>query len=125
MAKNLNSQTNEETFRRFVEIKKKADVIKVVFGKDGKAVVILKNEIDEDYSNEESSNENMKLDGSIISLEFAPLTKGIRISNIPQGPFLDDIRRIFSNKSIGGDPITDMMLDTKNGIANVYFEKTS
>jgi hypothetical protein len=45
LAKNLNSQTNEETFRRFVEIKKKADVIKVVFGKDGKAVVILKNEI--------------------------------------------------------------------------------
>jgi hypothetical protein len=81
--------------------------------------------LDEDYSNEESSNENMKLDGSIISLEFAPLTKGIRISNIPQGPFLDDIRRIFSNKSIGGDPVTDMMLDTKNGVANVYFEKTS
>ena len=45
LAKNLNSQTNEETFRRFVKVKKKADVLNVVFGKDGKAIVILKNEI--------------------------------------------------------------------------------
>ena len=45
LAKNVNPQTNEETFRNFVEIKKKADVMNVVFGKDGKAIVILKSEI--------------------------------------------------------------------------------
>jgi hypothetical protein len=67
----------------------------------------------------------MKLDGSIISLEFAPLSKGITITNIPQGTCFEDIRFKFSNKNIGGDQVTDMMLDRTNGIANVYFEKTS
>ena len=67
----------------------------------------------------------MKLDGSIISLEFAPLTKGIRISNIPPETSSDDIRFKFSNPKSGGGQVTDMMLDKRNGIANVYFEKCS
>ena len=45
LAKNINPQTNEETFRSFVEVKRNGDVFNVVFGKDGKAVVILKSEI--------------------------------------------------------------------------------
>jgi hypothetical protein len=45
LAKNINPETNEETFKSFVEVKKKADVLNVVYGKDGKAIVILKNEI--------------------------------------------------------------------------------
>ena len=45
LAKNINSQTNEETFKSFVEIKRKADVLSVIFGKDGQAIVILKSEI--------------------------------------------------------------------------------
>jgi hypothetical protein len=81
--------------------------------------------LDEDDSNDESSKKDMKLDGSIISLEVAPLTKGIRVSNIPPGTSSDDIRYEFSNKKIGGGQVTDMMLDKRNGVANVYFEKTS
>ena len=76
-------------------------------------------------SEDTRSSEDMKLDGSVISLEFAPLTKGIRISNIPPETSSDDMRFKFSNKKIGGGPITDMMLDKKNGVANVYFEKSS
>ncbi|CAB3992453.1 poly [ADP-ribose] polymerase 14-like isoform X2 [Paramuricea clavata] len=125
LAKNLNPKTSKETLQKFVESKKNVDVFNVVFGKDGKAIVILKNEIDKDYSKKERSNKSMKLDGSIISLEFAPLTKGIRISNIPRGTRLDYIRFIFSNTRIGGGPVTDMMLDRRNGVANVYFEKMS
>ena len=79
----------------------------------------------EDYSNEESSNEDMKLDGSIISLELAPLTKRIKISNIPPATTSDDMRFKFSNQKIGGGQVTDMMLDKKNGVADVYFEKSS
>ena len=76
-------------------------------------------------SEDTRSSEDMKLDGSVISLEFAPLTKGIRISNIPPETSSDDMRFKFSNKKVGGGPITDMMLDKKNGVANVYFEKSS
>ena len=66
----------------------------------------------------------MKLDGFKISLEFAPLTKGIKISNIPQDTTTDDIKFKFSNKKIGGGKVMDM-LHKKNGVANVYFEKSS
>ena len=46
IAKNVNqSKMNEETFTNFVEVKRNADVFKVVFGKDDKAIVILKSEI--------------------------------------------------------------------------------
>ena len=45
LAKNLNPNTNEETFKNFVESTKNADVFNVVFGKDGKAVVILRTAI--------------------------------------------------------------------------------
>ena len=78
---------------------------------------------DEDDSGRE--NADMKLDGSIISLEFPPLTKGIKISNLPQDTTTDDIKFKFSNQKIGGGKVTDIMLDKKNGVANVYFEKSS
>ena len=42
LAKNLNPNTNEETFKNFVESTKNSDVFNVVFGKDGKAIVILR-----------------------------------------------------------------------------------
>ena len=45
LAKNLNPKTSKETFKNFVESTKNADVFNVVFGKDGKAVVILKSTI--------------------------------------------------------------------------------
>ncbi|CAB4045054.1 poly [ADP-ribose] polymerase 14-like isoform X2, partial [Paramuricea clavata] len=121
LAGNINPETNEETFKSFVEVKKKADVLNVVYGKDGKAIVILKNEIDEYYANKK----DMNLDGSIISLEFAPLTKGIRVSKIPRATSSDDIRYKFSNPKIGGGEVTDMMLNKDNGVANVSFEKSS
>ena len=67
----------------------------------------------------------MKLDGSVISLELAPLTKGIRISNIPQGTSSDDMRFKFSNPKSGCGQVTNTLLDEKNGVANVYFENCS
>jgi hypothetical protein len=45
LAKNINPETNAETFKSFVEVKKKADVLNVFMGKDGTAIVILKSEI--------------------------------------------------------------------------------
>ena len=45
LAKNLNPKTNEETFKNFVESTKNADVVNVVFGKDGKAIAILRTAI--------------------------------------------------------------------------------
>ena len=61
----------------------------------------------------------------MISLEFAPLTKGIKICNIPQDTSFDAIKYKFSNSKIGGGKVTDIMLDRNNEIANVYFQKTS
>ena len=81
--------------------------------------------LDEDYSDEKAASEETKLDNSIVSLEFAPLTKGIRVSNISQGTSLDDIKFKFSNRKIGGGKVTDMMLDRNNGVASVYFEESS
>ena len=75
--------------------------------------------------NEDSSKEDMQLDGSVISLELAPLARGIRISNIPEGTSSDDIRFKFSNKKIGGSQVKDMVLDRENGVAKVHFENSS
>ena len=82
----------------------------------------------EDDSDEEKSScedKGMKLDGSIISLEFCPLTKGIQISNIPPQTSQDDVKFKFSNPRIGGSEMMDMMFDKRNGVANVYFEESS
>ena len=45
LVNNLNPRTRKETLKDFVESTKNADVFKIVFGKDGKAIVILKNDI--------------------------------------------------------------------------------
>ena len=42
---NLNPRTDEETLKDFIESTKNVVVLKVVFGKDGKAIVILENQI--------------------------------------------------------------------------------
>ena len=90
-------------------------------------LVSLPNILFLDADEHDSGKENMEviLDGSIISLEFAPLTKGIRISNIPQDTSPDDIKVIFSNPKIGGGKVTDVMLHRNNGVASVYFDKSS
>ena len=46
LARNLNSKTDEETFKNFIEVRKKSDVFNVVAGKNGKAIVILKGNSD-------------------------------------------------------------------------------
>ena len=45
MATNLSPDTTVETLKNFVETKKQTDVIKIVLGKHGKAVIILQEEI--------------------------------------------------------------------------------
>ena len=47
LVNNLNPKTSKETLKDFIEATKNADVFEVIFGKDGKAIVILKNEIGE------------------------------------------------------------------------------
>ncbi|XP_028411312.1 uncharacterized protein LOC114533887 isoform X2 [Dendronephthya gigantea] len=128
LVKNLNPSTTKETLKDCVETMKNADVFNVILGEDGKAIVILKSEIGDDSSQDETSSnsENLtKLDGSEISLEFAPFTKGIRVNNIPQKTTSDSIKFKFSNPNIGGGTVTDIMLDRNNGVANVYFEQNS
>ncbi|XP_028411310.1 uncharacterized protein LOC114533885 isoform X2 [Dendronephthya gigantea] len=128
LVKNLNPSTTKETLKDCVETMKNADVFNVILGEDGKAIVILKSEIGDDSSEDETSSnsENLtKLDGSEISLEFAPFTKGIRVNNIPQKTTPDSIKFKFSNPNIGGGTVTDIMLDRNNGVANVYFEQNS
>ena len=67
----------------------------------------------------------MTLGGSTISLEFAPLTKCIKISNLPQDTNRDDIKFKFSNPKLGGGKVTNIKFDKNNGVASVYFEKSS
>ena len=81
--------------------------------------------LDEDYSDIESSNEKLMLEEFAVSLEFAPLTNALRISNIPQGTSSDAIKFRFSNRKTGGSKVCDMKLDRDNGIAIVYFEEPS
>ena len=45
LVNNLNPKTSKETLKDFIESTKNADVFEVTFGKDGKAIVILKNKI--------------------------------------------------------------------------------
>ena len=47
LVNNLNPKTSKETLKDFIEATKNADVFEVIFEKDGKAIVILKNEIGE------------------------------------------------------------------------------
>ena len=47
LVNNLNPKTSKETLKDFIEATKNADVFEVTFGKDGRAIVILKNEIGE------------------------------------------------------------------------------
>lgn len=81
--------------------------------------------LDEDYSDMGSSNEKLMLEEFAVSLEFAPLTKAMRISNIPQGTSSDAIKFRFSNRKAGGDKVFDMRLDRDSGVAIVYFEEPS
>ena len=69
--------------------------------------------------------EDLELEEFVVSLEFAPLTKRIKISNIPQYVSYDSIKYKFSNPKTGGGKVKDMMLDTSNGVATVYFAKSS
>ena len=74
--------------------------------------------------NEEYLNESMELDGSIIFLEFAPLTKRIKVSNIPAGTSKDDVMYKFQSR-IPGDQVKNVELDEKRRVADVYFENSS
>ncbi|XP_028405587.1 uncharacterized protein LOC114528176 isoform X2 [Dendronephthya gigantea] len=121
LAKNLNPQTDIETFTSFVQFKRNVDVCNVVLGEEGKAIVILNDEAD---LNEECVNESMELDGSVISLEFAPLTNHMRVSNIPEGTSKDDVMYKFQSR-IPGDQVTNVELDEKKRIADVHFENCS
>ena len=67
----------------------------------------------------------MALDGCTISLEFAPFTKGIRISNLPKGTTSDDMKFKFSNPKTGGGHVTDVVLNKACTVAYVYFENSS
>ncbi|XP_028391015.1 protein mono-ADP-ribosyltransferase PARP14-like [Dendronephthya gigantea] len=129
LAKNLNPKTGEETLKNFVEATKNTDVWKVVLGKDNKAIVILKSDIDEEPQSEsftsEISSDNLELEESVISLEFAPLTRSIRVTNIPQDTSRDAIKYKFKNPKIGGGRVTDVKMDEKNGVAIVGFEESS
>ena len=66
-----------------------------------------------------------ELEGFVVSLEFAPLTKGIMISNIPPDTSYDAMRFKFSNPKIGGGKVTQINLDTSNGMPIIYFEEFS
>lgn len=65
------------------------------------------------------------MEGFVVSLEFAPLTKAIRISNVPQGISSDAIKFKFSNPKAGGNKVANMKLDGDNGVAIIYFEEPS
>ena len=80
--------------------------------------------LDEDFLDVHQSSCE-ELEGFVVSLEFAPLTKGIMISNIPPDTSYDAMRFKFSNPKIGGGKVTQIMLDTSNGMAVIYFEKSS
>ena len=77
--------------------------------------------LDEDYSDSKTE----ELEGFVVSLEFAPLTKAIRISNIPQGTSSDAIKFKFSNPKTDGSKVVNMRFDGDNGVAIIYFEEPS
>ena len=79
----------------------------------------------EDKLDSRSKDDGQMLESFPVSLEFAPLSKGIRIINIPQQASLDAIRFKFSNPKVGGGKVTDIMFDKDNGVANIYFESYS
>ena len=47
LAKNVSPKTSRETFKNFIESTKNVDVLDIVLGKDGKAIIILKDAIGE------------------------------------------------------------------------------
>ena len=79
--------------------------------------------LDEDYS--DSKREELELEEFDISLEFAPLTKAVRISNILQGTSSDAIKFRFSNPKTGGSKVANMRFDGDTGVAIIYFEEPS
>ena len=87
---------------------------------NGKVILNL----DEDFLDVHQSSCE-ELEGFVVSLEYAPLTKGIMISNIPPDTSSDAMRFKFSNPKIGGGKVTRIMLDTSNGMAVIYFKKYS
>ena len=80
--------------------------------------------LDEDFLDVHQSSCE-ELEGFVLSLEFAPLTKGIMIRNIPPDTSSDAMRFKFSNPKIGGGKVTRIKLDTSIGMAVIYFEKFS
>ena len=47
LAKNVSPKTSRETFKNLIESTKNVDVLDIVLGKDGKAIIILKDAIGE------------------------------------------------------------------------------
>ena len=47
LAKNVSPKTSRETFKNFIESTRNVDVLDIVLGKDGKAIIILKDAIGE------------------------------------------------------------------------------
>ena len=78
---------------------------------------------DEDDLDAQSSSE--ELEGFVLSLEFAPLTKAIRISNIPQATSSDAIKFRFANRKYGGNKVVNMVFDGDKGVAIIYFKEPS
>ena len=65
------------------------------------------------------------LEGFVVALQFAPVTKAMRISNIPQGTSSDAIKFRFSNPKTGGSEVVNMRFDGNTGVAIIYFEEPS
>ncbi|XP_046856440.1 uncharacterized protein LOC124449537 isoform X2 [Xenia sp. Carnegie-2017] len=124
MVTNLSPDTNVETLKNFVEIKKQTDVIKIVLGKHGKAVIILQEEIKGD-SKEENNSKNLKLGERLVSLKFAPLSTGISVKKIPKNAKSEDVEYKFSNPKTGGGEVINMEFDKNNGIAKLFFKSSS
>ena len=47
LAKNVSPKTSSETFKNFIESTRNVDVLDIVWGKDGKAIIILEDAIGE------------------------------------------------------------------------------
>lgn len=67
----------------------------------------------------------MELEESVISLKFAPLTRSIRVTNIPQKTSRDAIKYKFNNPKIGGGKVSDVRMEKNNAVAKVCFEESS
>ena len=70
----------------------------------------------------EDAKQEPTLQGKKISIKRVSKCKSILVKNLPNSATLESVRRLFRNKTVGGDGVENVTLDLEKRTAMVQFK---